>query len=74
MQICEAIKQIRTELGLTQVTFAQKLHVSFSTVNRWENGRVKPNRLATIMIISLTEEVKLNNDAVSLLKSTVEGG
>ena len=56
MKISEAIKQVRAELGLTQEVFAQKLHVSFSTVNRWESGKVKPNRLATMMIISLAED------------------
>jgi putative transcriptional regulator len=73
MKISEAVKQIRIELGLTQVVFAKKLHVSFSTVNRWENGRVKPNRLATMMIISLTNEMAADNDAIIFLKSTVEG-
>lgn len=72
MKIFEAIKQIRLELGLTQVAFAKKLHVSFSTVNRWENGRVNPNRLATMMIISLAEEMSADNEAIIFLKSTVE--
>lgn len=36
------IKEIRTKLGLTQEELAQKLNVSFSTVNRWENGKTKP--------------------------------
>ncbi len=72
MKMFEAIKQIRLELGLTQVVFAKKLHVSFSTVNRWENGRVNPNRLATMMIISLAEEMSEDNDAIIFLKSTVE--
>lgn len=72
MKMSEAIKQIRLELGLTQVVFAKKLHVSFSTVNRWENGRVNPNRLAAMMIISLTEKMSADNDAIIFLKSTVE--
>ena len=72
MKMSEAIKQIRLELGLTQVVFAKKLHVSFSTVNRWENGRVNPNLLATMMIISLAEEISADNDAIIFLKSTVE--
>ncbi len=72
MKMSEAIKQIRLELGLTQVVFAKKLHVSFSTVNRWENGRVNPNRLAAMMIISLTKKMSSDNDAIIFLKSTVE--
>jgi DNA-binding transcriptional regulator YiaG len=41
-----AIAAIRTRLGLTQASFAKKLGVSYVTVNRWENGHVKPSRLA----------------------------
>lgn len=70
MQIYEAIKKIIVELVLTQVKFTQKFHVSFSTVSRLENGRVNTNRLATIMINSFVEETAVNNDAVSLSKST----
>ena len=40
------IKQIRSYLKLSQTEFAEQLGVSFQTVNRWENGKVIPNRLA----------------------------
>lgn len=40
------IKQIRTYLNMSQTEFAEQLNVSFATVNRWENGRAVPNKLA----------------------------
>ena len=40
------IKQIRTYLNMSQTEFAEQLNVTFQTVNRWENGRAVPNRLA----------------------------
>lgn len=40
------IKQIRTYLNMSQTEFANRLNVTFQTVNRWENGRAVPNRLA----------------------------
>ena len=40
------IKKIREYLGLSQTDFAEKLGVTFATVNRWENGRVLPTKLA----------------------------
>ena len=40
------IKSIREYLGLSQADFAEKLGVTFATVNRWENGRVLPTKLA----------------------------
>jgi DNA-binding transcriptional regulator YiaG len=74
MEICDAVKQIRLDLGLTQVAFAKKLHVSFSTVNRWENGRVKPNRLATMMILSLSNENIINHEALETLRREEDDG
>lgn len=55
MSIREAVKRIRLSLGLSQMAFAQQMHVSFSTVSRWENGHAQPNRLAIIMLIDLCQ-------------------
>jgi SNF2 family DNA or RNA helicase/DNA-binding transcriptional regulator YiaG len=41
----ERIKRIRGRLGLTQQSLADRLGVSFATVNRWENSQTKPSRL-----------------------------
>ena len=40
------VRQLRDRTGLTQERFAAKLGVTFPTINRWENGRVKPSPLA----------------------------
>lgn len=40
------VRSLRERLGLTQERFAVKLGVTFASVNRWENGRAKPSRLA----------------------------
>ena len=42
----ELLKQIRTFLNMSQAEFAEHLNVSFATVNRWENDRAVPNKLA----------------------------
>ena len=42
----DQIKQLRARLGLTQVVLAERLGVSFPTVNRWENGKSKPSQLS----------------------------
>ena len=41
----ERIKRLRVEIGLTQQELADRLGVSFATVNRWENQQTKPSRL-----------------------------
>ena len=43
MDFPKEIKRIRQRLFLTQKEFADVLGVAFSTVNRWESGRSKPN-------------------------------
>ena len=49
------IKELRSKLGLTQEQFAAKVGVTFSTVNRWENGKGKPSPLAMRQIEELME-------------------
>ena len=43
MSFAEEIKKIRQRSFLTQQDFAKKIGVAFSSVNRWETGRAKPN-------------------------------
>ncbi|MCC5610910.1 helix-turn-helix domain-containing protein [Nostoc sp. CHAB 5834] len=45
-ELGKTIRDLRLLFGLTQEQFAAKLGVTFSTINRWENGRSKPSPLA----------------------------
>lgn len=40
------VKEVRKQLDLSQEDLARELGISFATVNRWENGQVKPSKLA----------------------------
>ncbi|MCF7824023.1 MAG: helix-turn-helix transcriptional regulator [Candidatus Marinimicrobia bacterium] len=42
----EQVKALRGELNLSQKELAHLLGVSFATVNRWENGKTTPSKLA----------------------------
>ena len=42
----ETVKEVRRQLGLSQEELAHELGVSFSTINRWENGKTVPFKLA----------------------------
>lgn len=46
MILPEEIKRLRIRCFLKQEDFAKKLDVAFSTVNRWEQGKSKPNLVA----------------------------
>src|SRR5437867_3304016 len=41
------IRDLRNRLNLSQEQLAQRLNVSFASVNRWENGRAQPDRKST---------------------------
>lgn len=43
MKFADEIKELRHKCLLSQVDFAKEIGVSFSTVNRWETGKFKPN-------------------------------
>ncbi len=47
------IRELRKRLGLTQEEFAHAVAVTFSTVNRWENGHSEPSKLARATITRL---------------------
>ena len=46
MKSSDIIKDIRSRLNLSQMEFAEKLGVSFATLNRWENGHHEPSKIA----------------------------
>ena len=52
------VKDLRERLGLTQMQMAERIGVSFATVNRWENGQSKPNRLAWRRLVDLEAEFR----------------
>jgi len=43
MNFPEEIRKIRQHLFMTQEDFAKEIGVAFSTVNRWEGTKSKPN-------------------------------
>jgi superfamily II DNA or RNA helicase/DNA-binding XRE family transcriptional regulator len=52
----QRIKALRAKLGLTQVALAERLGVSFPTVNRWENGKSQPSQLSWQALLKLNQE------------------
>lgn len=41
--LASRIAEKRKALGMTQIEFAEKMHVTRQTVSRWENGTVMPD-------------------------------
>ena len=62
MEFGSIVKQVRKELGLSQEQLARELSISFSTVNRWENGKSKPSQMAKELFFSFctSKNISLN--------------
>ncbi|CCK78346.1 helix-turn-helix transcriptional regulator [Desulfobacula toluolica] len=44
----ERVRKVRSQLDLSQEELAHAIGVSFATVNRWENGKTLPSKLARV--------------------------
>lgn len=55
------IKKLRDRLGLTQEQFAQKVGVTFSTINNWEKGTRTPHPFLFQRLLEMAEEAGLKN-------------
>ena len=60
MDIQSTLRAIRAKLDLTQQQLADRLGVSFATINRWEGGSTKPQKAAQEAIAALAAEAELN--------------
>ena len=60
MDIQSTLRIIRARLDLTQQELADRLGVSFATVNRWEGGMTKPQKAAQEAIAALAAEAEVD--------------
>jgi DNA-binding transcriptional regulator YiaG len=54
----EQIRAIRKELRLTQEELAHELGIAVSTINRWENGKSQPGKMACKFLLKIKTELK----------------
>ncbi|MFN3746319.1 MAG: N-6 DNA methylase [Hyphomicrobiaceae bacterium] len=63
--IAATLRAIRANLDLTQEQLAERLGVSFATVNRWEGGTNMPQKAARATIAALAAEAGVDMDEPS---------
>lgn len=75
MSFPEEIKRARQRCFLTQGDFAKEVKVAFSTVNRWEGGKAKPNLTAmkNIKEFCLKNNIEYSSIEEAWLDFSVEG-
>ena len=59
------LRAIRASLDLTQQQLAERLGVSFATVNRWEGGATRPQKAALAAIAALAAEARLDLETIA---------
>lgn len=57
----ELVKEVRRQLEISQEDLARALGVSFATINRWENGKTAPSRLARNQFETFCKEMRNMN-------------
>ncbi len=55
----ERIKKLRKSLGINQVEFGRRLHVTKQCISNWENGNIQPS---IDMLIKIAETFSVNTD------------
>ena len=70
-QIGKLIRELRLENGLTQEQFAAALGVTYSSMNRWENGHTKPSPLAIQKIEGMLRQ--MGDRGQNLLAASQQG-
>ncbi len=53
------LREVRRQLGISQEGLARELGVSFNSINRWENGKVLPSKLARVQLDAFIEKMTL---------------
>ena len=61
MKYSDILKQIRIQQNYTQEQLARELNVSFSTINRWENGHTEPSGLAKMRLLEYCKKNCIDN-------------
>lgn len=68
MTLSESLKTIRSVLSITQEQLARDLNINYTTLNRWENNRTSPSRLAKMRIAEYCSEKNLPKDIIDVFK------
>lgn len=74
MTFAKALKQARESLGMTQMELSQALGISFSTINRYENGKHLPTPIVLNAIQNFFNSKGIAFAAYSVTEADAEHG
>jgi len=62
MDFSQKLRYARKQLNISQEDLARALNVSYTTVNRWENSKNKPVRMARVAFDEFCKTHKISFD------------
>lgn len=65
MEFAQLVRSTRRKLGMSQEDLARALYISFATVNRWENGKTRPNRLTENVFFDFNKQHDVESEILS---------
>ena len=66
-----ALRAIRARLDLTQEQLAERIGVSFASINRWEGGVIRPQKAAQEAIAALATEAGIDTMELAAIEAAV---
>lgn len=72
MEFRDAVKYLRNELGLTQMELANALHVTATTIGRWERGLNLPNKAICATLLEFARTRAVSKACMEMLKKTAD--
>lgn len=63
MDFSEKLKYVREKLDISQEDLARALNVSYATINRWENSKTRPIKMAQAAFNSFCEIHNISFDS-----------
>lgn len=64
MDFPAVVKYAREQTGMSQEEMAHALQISFTTINRWENGKTHPNKMAKSVFFAFCEKHGIEAEAM----------
>jgi len=62
MELPDKVRLVRDRLKISQEDLARALNVSYATINRWENSKTKPTRMALAVFYDYCEKQGISFD------------
>ena len=62
MDLPDKVRFVRETLKISQEDLARALNVSYATINRWENSKTKPTRMALAVFYDYCKKHGINFD------------